>query len=84
MESLSTNVPLQWTLNIILDRIFNRKLIDTNLKKSKLRKLILDTCTETVFSCNNKLFKQTDGVSMGGSLAAECADEVLTVFKNTT
>ena len=67
VESLFTN-GLQRTLNIILDIIFNKKLIDTSLKKSTLRKLTLDTCTKTVFSCNSKLFVQTDGVSMGGSL----------------
>ena len=54
VESLFTNVPLQRTLNIILDRIFDKKLINTDLKKSTLRKVILDTCTKTVFSCNNK------------------------------
>ena len=68
VESLFTNVPLQRTLKIIEDRIYNKKLFKTKLKKSTLRKLIRDTCTKTVFSCNNKLYEQTDGVSMGGSL----------------
>ena len=77
------NVPLQRTLDIILDRIFNKKLIDTNLKKSTLRKLILDTYTKTVFSCNNKLFEQTDGVSMGGSLGPVLANIIMTEFKQT-
>ena len=81
VESLFTNVPLQRTLNIILARIFNKKLIDTNLRKSTLRKLILDTCTKTVFSCNNKLFEQTVGVSMGGSLGPLLANIIMTVFE---
>ena len=83
MESLFTNVPLQRTLNIILDRIFNNKLIDTSLKKSTLGKLILDTCTQTVFSCNNKLFEQTDGVSMGGSQGPVLANIIMTQFEQT-
>ena len=56
------------TWKIIVDRKYNKKLVETKLKKSTLRKLICDTCTRTVFSCNNKLYEQTDGVSMGGSL----------------
>ena len=60
VESLFTNVPLQRTLKIIIDRIYNKKLVKTKLKKSTLRKLIRDTCTKTVFSflattsCMNK------------------------------
>ena len=81
VESLFTNVPLQRTLNIILARIFNKKLIDTNLRKSTLRKLILDTCTKTVFSCNNKLFEQTVGVSMGGSIGPVLANIIMTEFE---
>ena len=50
--------PLQRTLEIIVDRIYNKKLIDTHLKKSTLRKLIRDTCTKTAFSCNNQLYEQ--------------------------
>ena len=83
MESLFTNVCLQRTFNIILDRIFNKKLNDTNLKKSRLRKLIFDTCTKTMFLCNNKLFEQTDGVSMGGSLGPVLANIIMTEFKQT-
>ena len=44
VESLFTNVPLKKTINIILKRIFNDKLISTNLKKRSLKKLILDAC----------------------------------------
>ena len=72
-----SNVPLQRTLKIIVDRIYNKKLIDTNLKKSTLQKLICDTCTKTAFSCNNQLYEQTDGVSMGGSLGPVLANIIM-------
>ena len=84
MESLFTNVPLQRTLKIIEDRIYNKKLVKTKLKKSTLRKLIRDTCTKTVFSCNNKLYEQTDGVSMGGSLGPVLANIIMTEFEQQT
>ena len=84
VESLFTNVPLQRTLKIIEDRIYNKKLVKTKLKKSTLRKLIRDTCTKTVFSCNNKLYEQTDGVSMGGSLGPVLANIIMTEFEQQT
>ena len=84
VESLFTNVPLQRTLKIIIDRIYNKKLVKTKLKKSTLRKLIRDTCTKTVFSCNNKLYEQTDGVSMGGSLGPVLANIIMTEFEHET
>ena len=84
VESLFTNVPLQRTLKIIEDRIYNKKLVKTKLKKSTLRKLIRDTCTKTVFSCNNKLYEQTDGVSMGGSLGPVLANIIMTEFEQET
>ena len=83
VESLFTNVPLQRTLEIIIERIYNKKLIDTNLKKSTLRKLIRDTCTKTAFSCNNQLYEQIDGVSMGDSLGPVLANIIMTEFEQT-
>ena len=35
-ETLFTNVPLKKTIDVILDRVYNRKLITTNLKKRTL------------------------------------------------
>ena len=83
MESLFTNVPLQRTINIILDRVYNNKLIATQLKKRTLKKLIKNTCSKTVFSANNKLYQQIDGVSMGSSLAPLLANIIMTEMEKT-
>ena len=69
------------TWKIIVDRKYNKKLVKTKLKKSTLRKLICDTCTRTVFSCNNKLYEQTDGVSVGGSLGPVLTNIIMTKFE---
>ena len=53
VKSLFTNVPLQTTVNIIVDRIYNKKIITTTLKKQTLKKLILDNCSKTAFSCGD-------------------------------
>ena len=75
--SLFTNVPLKRTLNLILDRVYKDKLIETSMKKRTLKKLLLDTCTKTAFSFNGQLYEQTDGVSMGGSLGPLLANIIM-------
>ena len=79
--SLFTNVPLSRTINIILKRIYHEKLIDTSLKRRTLKKLIKDTCQKTVFSCNNQLYEQIDGVSMGSSMGPVLASIIMTEFE---
>ena len=82
VTSLFTNVPLQRTINVIIDRIYNKAEIETNLKKSTLKKLIKDTCTKTVFSSNDQLYEQIDGVSMGSSMGPLLANIIMTELEN--
>ena len=74
VKSLFTNVPLQKTVNTILDTIYTNKLINTILKKRTLKKLQLDSCT-------GELCKQIDGVSMGSSLSPTLANIIMTAFE---
>ena len=60
VKSLFTNVPLKKTINIIVDRIYNKQQINTTLKKRTLKKLLLDSCTKTPFSINGVGTLQTD------------------------
>ena len=83
VESLFTNVPISKTINIILKRIYDDKLISTNLRKRTLKKLILDTCAKTAFTFNNKLYEQKDGVSMGSSLGPVLANIIMTELEET-
>ena len=76
--SLFTNVPLKKTINTILDRVYQQKLVTTSLSRSVLKKLILDTCTKTAFSFNGQVYEQIDGVSMGASLGPVLANIILT------
>ena len=63
------NVTVKKTINIILDRVYNRKLIKTNLKKKTMKKLHLDSCIKTNFSFDNVLNEQCDGVIPGTSIS---------------
>ena len=76
--SLFTNVPLKRTINVILDRIYKQKLIETKIKKTTMKKLIIDCCTKSTFSFNDKLYEQTDGVCMGSSLGPTLANIIMT------
>ena len=58
LESLFTNVPLQKIIHIILDRVYNNKLIAIQFKKRTLKKVIKDTCSKIVFSTKNKLYQK--------------------------
>ena len=66
--SLFTNVPLRETVNIILKREYQDRLIKTNLKKRSLKKLLTDVCTKISFIFNNQIYEQEDGVSMDSPL----------------
>ena len=78
VKSLFTNVPLNKTINVILDRVYKEKLVSTNLKKRTLKKLIVDTCSKTAFLCDNVIYEQKDGVSMGASLGPVLANIIMT------
>ena len=76
--SLFTNVPLRMTVNIILGRVYNQKLIKTTLSKNALKKLILNTCQKTTVTFNNIIYEQEDGVSMGASLGPVFTNIIVT------
>ena len=78
VKSLFTNVPLDKTINVILDRVYKEKVIQTTLKKRTLKKLIKDTCSKTAFLCDGIIYEQIDGVSMGASLGPVLANIIMT------
>ena len=74
VTNLFTNVPLDFTINLILEKVYNRKLVKTKLKKSELKEL-LEVCTKELhFSFNEKIYQQTDGVCMGSPLGPVLAN----------
>ena len=78
--SLFTNVPLKRTIEI-LKHVFEDKLINTTLTKRTLKKLLLDYTTRTAFLFDNIFYEQTDGVSMGSSLAPVLTNIIITEFE---
>ena len=77
-----TSVPLTETIDIILDRVYNRKEISTILTKNEMKKL-LTLCTKNVhFTLNNEIYVQNDGVTMGFSLRPILANAFFVELKN--
>ena len=75
-ESLFTNVPINDTLNIIIDAMHNHPdLPPPSLSQDILRDLLLICTTETPFRAPDKsIYQQIDGVSMGTPLGPMLAN----------
>ena len=61
-------MPLDFTIDVILQIIYYENEIHTSIKKSEMKKLIL-SCTKNVhFMFNNDMYQQCDSVAMGSPL----------------
>ena len=64
VKSLFMNVPLDYTINIILKAIYDDNELYTNISEKEMKELLL-LCTKNVhFTFNNKIYQQCDGVAM--------------------
>ena len=64
-----TSVPLTETIDIILDRVYNRKEISAVLTKNEMKKLLTLFTKSVHFILNNEIYVQNDGVAVGPILA---------------
>lgn len=72
--SLFTSVPLEFTIELILNKIYNEKLIATKLKRADM-KTLLELCTKDMhFAFDEKIYRQVDGVAMGSPLGPVIAN----------
>ena len=73
--SLFTNVPLQATIQIVLDKIFIKPgYIYQGFDREDFEKLLKLALLDTNFLFNGKHYKQTDGVAMGSPLGPVLAN----------
>ena len=83
MVSLFTSVPLDYTIKLILDKIYRDKRIETKLSKKEMKKL-LETCTKEMhFSFNGEIYRQVDGVAMGSPLGPVIANIFMVELERT-
>ena len=68
VSSLFINVPLDYTIDVILRHIYTEREIETNITKKEFKDLLI-LCTKNVhFSFNEQLYLQKDGIAMGSLL----------------
>ena len=73
VTSLFTNIPLQETIDIAINLIFNHNP-NLNITRKELKKLFLFATSQTHFIFNSKFYNQIDGVVMGSPLAPVLAN----------
>ena len=58
VTSLFTNVPLEYTIDVILRKVYEEKLIKTDIPKKEIKELLL-LCTKNVhFEFNGETFQR--------------------------
>ena len=73
VKSLFTNVPLDFTIDLILKRIYEDNEIQTNIKKKDMKQ-VLRLCTKNVrFSYDGTIYQQCDGIAIGSPLGPALA-----------
>ena len=81
--NLFTNIPLDYTINLILDKIFVEKRIKTRLGRAYFKRL-LEICTKEMhFSFNDCIYKQVNGVAMGSPLGPVLANIFMVELENS-
>ena len=83
VKSLFTYVPLDFTINVILRRIYNENEIHTNIKRSKMKELLLLSTKNVHFTFNNDIYQQCDGVAMGSSFGPVIAGIFIVELEST-
>ena len=73
VTSLFTNIPLQETIDIAINLIFNHNP-NLNITRKELKKLFLFATSQTHFIFNGKFYNQINGVAMGSPLAPVLAN----------
>ena len=62
------NVPLDQTISIALNGIYNNREINTGITQSEMKELLY-LCTKNIhFSFDNNIYIQNDGIAMGSPL----------------
>jgi len=77
VESLFTNVPLQETTELITKTLDTYSLNKFGLNKDNFKKLLETTAHHSVFTFEDCLYTQTDGVAMGSPLGPSYANAFL-------
>ena len=83
VDSLFTSIPLKETIDFILDEIYNKNKLKPICKNKLIfRRLLEKLVSESIFSANNRLYRQTDGCPIGGSFSGIFAGIYMAKIEN--
>ena len=82
VDSLFTNIPLDETIDICLDNLYNDNENSPNIPKHDFRNLLNIATKESFFMFNNKYYQQVDGVAMGSPLGPTLANIFMCSFES--
>ena len=82
VDSLFTNIPLDETIDICVDSLYNDNENRPNIPKYDFRNLLNIATKESFFMLNNKYYKQVDGVAMGSPLGPALANIFMCSFES--
>ena len=77
VDSLFTNIPLDETIDICVNQLFENTDTVEGFKKSEPKQLLCLATKESYFIFNGLLYKQIDGVAMGSPLGPSLANAFL-------
>ena len=83
VTSLFTNVPLEFTMDLILRKVYEEKLVETDIPKKEMKELLLLFTKNLYFEFNGEMFQQLDGVAMGSPLGLVIAGIFMVELENT-
>ena len=81
VDSLFTNIPLEETINICTESIYDQNDSIEGLNKSEFKELLSLATKESYFIFNEILYKQIDGVAMGSPLGPTLANAFLCFYE---
>ena len=84
VDSLFTNIPLDKTIDICTNQLFENTDTVEGFKKSELKQLLCLATKESYFIFNSLLYKQVDGVAMGSPLGPSLANAFLSYCEKKT
>ena len=83
IKLLFTNVPLDSSIDIILNGIFDKKELTKDVESKNIRDLILLLIKNVHFTFNKNIFKQTDGAAMDSPLGPVLVGIIMVEIENT-
>ena len=81
IESLFTSIPLQETIDLFVENLFQDRTHVDNLSRESFRELLTRTKSESLILFDQEFYKQHDGVAMGSPLGPTLAKFLFVIMK---